>query len=337
MSVNAKMTAIADAIRAKTGGTDPLGLDEMAASIQGIEVGVDTSDATATASDMKSGTTAYVNGVKVTGEMIAANIISASHGSVIDTMEDPESMETSFVVSAPINDSFADYYITNDSQVRAYVRTADFGTASASDVLSGATFTSGAGYKVTGTIPTKTASDLTASGATVTVPAGYYASNATKSVTSGFATTPATTITANPSISVNASGVIIASVSGTKRIVPTVGEGYVSSGTAGTITLSGSETKQLTTQAAKTVMPTKSTQTAVASGVYTTGAVTVGAIPSQYITTTDATAAANEIFSGETAYVNGSKVTGTFTIDSEVSTQESLIAQIHAALTSRGY
>lgn len=39
----------------------------------------------------------------------------------------------------------------------------------------------------------------------------------------------------------------------------------------------------VTRQSAKTVTPTKATQTAVASGVYTTGAVSVGAIPSQYI------------------------------------------------------
>lgn len=39
----------------------------------------------------------------------------------------------------------------------------------------------------------------------------------------------------------------------------------------------------VTTQAAKTVTPSKSQQTAVAANVYTTGAVTVGAIPSQYI------------------------------------------------------
>ena len=36
MSVNGKMTAIADAIRAKTGGTTLLGLDEMAASIEAV-------------------------------------------------------------------------------------------------------------------------------------------------------------------------------------------------------------------------------------------------------------------------------------------------------------
>lgn len=39
MSVNEKMTAIADAIRGKTGGTDPLNLDQMAAAIAGIQVG----------------------------------------------------------------------------------------------------------------------------------------------------------------------------------------------------------------------------------------------------------------------------------------------------------
>ena len=33
MSVNAKMTAIANAIREKTGGTEPLGLDAMATEI----------------------------------------------------------------------------------------------------------------------------------------------------------------------------------------------------------------------------------------------------------------------------------------------------------------
>lgn len=39
MSVNTKMTAIADAIRAKTGGTAALSLDAMAEAIAGLEIG----------------------------------------------------------------------------------------------------------------------------------------------------------------------------------------------------------------------------------------------------------------------------------------------------------
>ena len=39
MSVNEKMTAIADASRGKTGKTDSLTLDQMATAISGIQVG----------------------------------------------------------------------------------------------------------------------------------------------------------------------------------------------------------------------------------------------------------------------------------------------------------
>lgn len=163
-------------------------------------------------------------------------------------------------------------------------------------------------------IDRRSSTDLTASGATVTVPAGYYAESASKSVSSGSATTPATTITANPTISVGADGLITASVSGSQNVTPSVSAGYVSSGTAGTVSVSGSKTQQLTTKAATTITPTKSSQTAVASGVYTTGAITVAAIPTAYQDVTGVTAAAEDVVSGKTivsstgATVNGSLV-----------------------------
>ena len=72
---------------------------------------------------------------------------------------------------------------------------------------------------------------------------------------------------ATPIISVSSTGKITASATQTA--------GYVSAGTK-------SATQQLTTQAAKTVTPTTSNQTAVDSGVYTTGTITVGPIPSNY-------------------------------------------------------
>lgn len=107
------------------------------------------------------------------------------------------------------------------------------------------------GQVVTGTIPSKAASDLTASGAAVTVPAGYYPAQVSKSV--------ATANQATPSITVDSGGKITASA--------TQEAGYVTAGTK-------TATKQLTVQAAKTWTPGTSDQT-LASGRYLTGTQTI--------------------------------------------------------------
>ena len=197
-------------------------------------------------------------------------------------------------------------------------------TATASDILSGKTAYAN-GTKITGNIATKTSSNLTASGATVTVPAGYYASQATKSVSTGSAKTPATTVTKNPTISVDSSGKITATVSGTQNVTPSVTAGYVSSGTAGTITVSGSATKQLTTQAAKTVTPTTSDQTAVSSGVYTTGAITVKG---------DANLKAANIASGVSIFGITGTHSGAEDLSAELTEYESLNSQLQAAINA---
>lgn len=106
----------------------------------------------------------------------------------------------------------------------------------------------------------RSSTDLTVSGATISAPAGYYSATASKSI--------ATTSRAIPTIAVNASGLITATV--------TQSTGYVTAGTT-------AATLQLTTQAGKTVTPSQSAQTAVASGRYVTGTVTVAPIPSDYI------------------------------------------------------
>lgn len=132
-------------------------------------------------------------------------------------------------------------------------------------------------------IARKSSADLTASGSVITAPAGYYSASASKAIAAGSVAVPSKTITANPTISVSAAGVITASVAGSSNVSPTVTAGYVTTGTQGTMSVSGSSTFSLTTQAAKTITPSESQQTAVASQRYTTGNVVVAAISADYV------------------------------------------------------
>ena len=94
----------------------------------------------------------------------------------------------------------------------------------------------------------------------VTIPAGYHSGSGTVSHT--------TVNIPDPTITVSSSGLITASGSWTRGF--TTDNSY-------------SNTEQLSTQAAATITPSETAQTAVASGKYTTGAVTVAAIPANYV------------------------------------------------------
>lgn len=154
----------------------------------------------------------------------------------------------------------------------------DFITATADKILSPYIGSDVEGEPITGTIPTKSASSLSASGKTVTVPSGYYPSQVTKDVSTGSATGAGSGAQSTPSISVSSSGLITASVAAkTISCTPTVSAGYVSSGTAGNVSLTASSnTKQLTTNAGGTVtLNSSTTQKQVSSGNYLTAALTV--------------------------------------------------------------
>lgn len=79
----------------------------------------------------------------------------------------------------------------------------------------------------------------------------------------------------------------------------------------------GSGKVSITTET-KTVTPTKAAQDITPTSGKVLSKVSVAAIPAEYITTTDADATAAAILDGKTAYVGGSKVTGSMANNGDV-------------------
>lgn len=152
--------------------------------------------------------------------------------------------------------------------------TAEFFDTSDATLDSGGKMLSGVtayadGVKYTGSITSKSGTDITASGDTVTVPAGYYSSQQTKAVAAGSATAPATISGSSATVS---AGTNTLTLSKTVSVTPTVSAGYVSSGTAGNSAVS--LTASVTTKAAATITPGTSSQS-IAANTYLTGAQTI--------------------------------------------------------------
>lgn len=219
-------------------------------------------------------------------------------------------------------------------------------TATAADVLATKVIVNATGKVTTGTMPNNGAVSKTLDAATTNyaIPAGYH--NGTGSV-SIVTETKTLTPTKQQQVVPATSGKVISSV--TVAAIPsnyvdttdatatadTILDGetaYVGSvKVEGTMPNNGAVEKTLTTTETsytvpegyhngegtviivpeqKTVQPSRSEQSVTPTTGKVLSKVTVGAIPANLIDTTDATAEASDILSGQTAYVNGVKVTG---------------------------
>lgn len=254
-------------------------------SVESVDGGTNTNDATlSSGAQMLQGVTAYSKGAKYTGtiatvEGATPNISVSSDGLIAASVSNPKGYQSESTTK------------TTTQQLTTKGETTITPSSASQTAVNSGVYTTG---KITvSAVPTQTKT-ITANG-TYNPTSGKYFSSVTVNVAGGE--------------SFNTQTKSVSPTESEQTITPDTGYDGLSSVTVGAIssTYVGSG---VPTQGAKTVTPSTSAKTAVSSGTYVTGDVTVDAIPSNYIDTSDADATASDIVANKTAYVNGIKVTG---------------------------